>query len=141
MDEFAALLLMLMCRVVVIQIVQKIGFPIEFVKQTTRKSESFVQKFDRSNKRRRQDVLQPLEAGVRDGHTQQQYQMLQIRMRSELFVQAIEDNLIRFWVIDLMAGTLGPRVDSAKGNSGTKLTVNAATMLFNIRTRFLSNYK
>lgn len=130
---------MLASGVVIVQVIEQIDLAVELVEEATSKAEALVQKLDGRNERRLQNIFQPDQSGVSDGHAKQQDQMLQFLVCFELFVQAVEQRLVGLWVVDLMASPLRACVNTSEGNAGAELAIDVATAFLHIGSWLVSN--
>ena len=77
LDQHLALLFVLVCGVVIVQVIQQIDLTVKVVEKASCKPETFIQETERTNDGRLQDVFQPLKTRICDRHTKQQNQVLE----------------------------------------------------------------
>ena len=78
LDELSTFVLVVSCRVGVVQVIQQIDTAVEFVEETTTEAKSLIQKTDWRDQGRGEDVFEPLQAWVGYWNSQQQDEMLDV---------------------------------------------------------------
>ena len=129
-DEVFALGFVVARGVVVVEVVEQVDFAVELVEEAAGDAEACVQDFDGRDERGGEERFEPGEAGVGDGDAEEEDQVLDgAGGGGELGAGPLEDEVVGGGVVDLVAGSLGTRVDADEGDAGAEAEVEGAAEL------------
>src|SRR3954449_8508092 len=93
--------------VMVVEIIQKIDFSIEFVEEAAGKSKTLVEEFDWRNHRRAKDVFQPCQPRICNRNPKQENQVSDLALGcAEFSSQALEDQVVGLRIVYLLSRPL-----------------------------------
>lgn len=125
-DEVVAFVFMGSSAVVIVKIVGKIGFAVEFIEYRVGNSEMFVEEANGFEDGGGEEHFQPYEAGVGDGNAEHDEDVGDLWRGGEFGGKAREDGIIGFGGVDSMSGALGAGVDANEGDLAAETRVDAA---------------
>lgn len=138
LNEPVALFLVGAGGVVVVEVVEQIDAAVEAVEKAAAETDAAVEELDGGDDWGGEDVFEPGEARIGNGHTQQENQVLQrlvrVRGSSELLLETSKNGIIRLGIVDLVPRTFGASVKTNEGYPSTQPRIHIVRVLSNIWT-------